>query len=297
MASIENRQQRLVSLYSPEQIAMLEPLSLSDCLTALPPRNSNSHKGSYGHAGIVGGDSGMAGAVLIASEAAARVGAGLITCVTRACHCMALNVRCPEVMSHSADDGDIAALLKKTNALAVGPGLGQSEWGRNLLLNVLTTSQPLVVDADALNLLSVDSQWAGLKRDNWILTPHMAEAARLLSCSVADIALDRVAAGIALQQRFGGVVILKGAGSLVIDGASEAIGVCLEGNPGMASGGMGDLLSGILVGLLAQGLAPAKAARLGVCIHSYAADIDAKHNGQRGLLATDLLPIIRRLIG
>ncbi|MBP8159148.1 MAG: bifunctional hydroxymethylpyrimidine kinase/phosphomethylpyrimidine kinase, partial [Aeromonas sp.] len=130
-------------------------------------------------------------------------------------------------------------------------------------------------------------------QDNWVLTPHPGEAARLLGCSIADIAADRFAAVRRLQQRFGGVVLLKGAGSLIDDG--KQIALCDEGNPGMASGGMGDLLSGIIAALLAQGWSAVEATRLGAVIHGEAADLAAA-DGERGMLASDLLPFIRRLV-
>ena len=187
-------------------------------------------------------------------------------------------------------------LLARPSVVVLGPGLGQGPWGEQLFQKVLATSLPLVVDADALNILSVGRVVKSVRRDNWILTPHPGEAARLLGCSTADIACDRFAAVAELQARFGGAVILKGAGTLVADQAFEVAGLCPYGNPGMASGGMGDVLSGVLGALLAQGLSPARAARLGTCLHARAADLAAQQQGERGLVATDLMPWLRRLV-
>ena len=175
--------------------------------------------------------------------------------------------------------------------IAIGPGLGQSAWARELFCAALETALPLVVDADALNLLAQEPA----RRDNWILTPHPGEAARLLGCSTADIQADRFRAARELQQRFDGICVLKGAGTL-IDAGQSPITVCATGNPGMASGGMGDVLTGVIAGLLAQGLPLADAARLGVYVHATAGDQAAAEEGERGLLASDLMPHIHHLL-
>ncbi|VAW78627.1 NAD(P)H-hydrate epimerase / ADP-dependent (S)-NAD(P)H-hydrate dehydratase, partial [hydrothermal vent metagenome] len=171
--------------------------------------------------------------------------------------------------------------------VVIGPGLGQSSWSRALFERVLDSGLPLVVDADALNLLARDP----VSRENWILTPHPGEAARLLGTDTATIQQDRFAALESLQKQYGGTVILKGAGTLI--GGDGMPAVCAAGNPGMASGGMGDALSGLLGALLAQGLEPAEAARAGVCLHARAADRAAATSGERGLLASDLIPLMR----
>ena len=185
-------------------------------------------------------------------------------------------------------------MLETADVLVVGPGLGQSPWSMQLLQLALASGKPIVLDADALNLLAT-----GMLADRGllagrVLTPHPGEAARLLGCTVAQVQADRFAAVSALQQRYGGVVILKGNGSLIADG--ESLLLSDYGNPGMASGGMGDVLSGVLGALLAQHLPPVGAAALGVCLHGAAADI-AAGEGQRGLAATDLIPHLRSLLG
>jgi NAD(P)H-hydrate epimerase len=264
-------------------------------LESLPEIAATAHKGSFGHALVVGGDLGMGGAALMASEAAARCGAGLVSAATRTANVPAFNARRPEVMAHGVESrAELEPLLARASAVAVGTGLGQSAWAEQLLQRVSESDLPLVLDADALNLLASQRAVADAARGNWILTPHPGEAARLLDTETTAVNADRFAAASAIQARFGGTVVLKGAGTLVADGHS--IDVCPYGNPGMASGGMGDVLSGVLVALLAQGLSSAKAARLGVCLHSVAADLVAQEEGMRGLLATDLTPVLQQLI-
>jgi ADP-dependent NAD(P)H-hydrate dehydratase / NAD(P)H-hydrate epimerase len=164
-----------------------------------------------------------------------------------------------------------------------------------MLQQATLSGLPLVLDADALNILAAGRVVREPKRDNWVLTPHPAEAARLLGVTTADIQRDRFAAVQALQQRYSGVIVLKGAGTLVC-GPDGMIGLCTGGNPGMASGGMGDVLAGIIGGLLAQGLDPVDAARLGVCLHAEAADLAAAEHGERGLLASDLIAQLQPLV-
>ena len=164
-----------------------------------------------------------------------------------------------------------------------------------LLKQALATSLPLVLDADGLNWLA---EWQGTalaQRGHWVLTPHPGEAARLLNTMSAEIALDRFAAARTLQATYGGAVVLKGAGSLIA-GADGDTWVCHAGNPGMATGGMGDVLSGVIGGLLAQGLNLSHAAAAGVTVHAAAGERATEQAGQRGLLATDLMPYIRRLV-
>ena len=276
-------------------VADARRLQLEECLQDLPPLPRSAHKGLLGSALLVGGDHGFGGACAMAAEAAARCGAGLVSVGTRAEHVAAIIARSPEVMVrgiHSAND--LSPLLETANAIAIGPGLGQSPWSEQLLRAAVAGEQPLVLDADALNLLAAARAISASPRENRILTPHPGEAARLLGVNSADVQADRFAAVRELQQRYGGVVILKGAGSLISAGAQ--VFVSSYGNPGMASGGMGDVLSGVIVALLAQGLEPLQAACLGVCLHGRAADL-AAGNAQRGLLATDLMPYLRQLLG
>jgi len=257
----------------------------------LPPRPRSAHKGRYGHVLVVGGDHGMGGAARMAAEAAARAGAGLVSVATRREHVPAILAARPELMVRGADSpGDIDALLERASVVAVGPGLGRDAWGREMLARVERFSGPVLMDADALNLLAEGTAEARAKR---VLTPHPGEAARLLGTTVPEIMADRFQSASRLQQRYGGCVVLKGAGTVVATG-EEGIWVCDRGNPGMATGGMGDVLSGVVAGLLAQALSPSQAAVAGVWLHGRAADLAAE-DGERGMLATDLLPHLRRL--
>lgn len=282
----------------------VHPLSYESLSLLLQPRAADSHKGDFGHVLVVGGDHGMGGAVAMAGEASARSGAGLTSVATRSEHVPALIARRPELMARGVESGEeLSGLLERATVLVLGPGLGQSDWSRTLLTSALTGAAarelPVVLDADALNLLAKDPALfpQGLY-GKCLLTPHPGEAARLLGLGSDAINADRPAAAQALQRKFGGAAVLKGSGTLVCYVRGERIHVeaCGHGNPGMATGGMGDVLSGVLGALLAQGYSLADSARLGVCVHSKAADLAADAGGQRGLLATDLFPHIRRLL-
>jgi hydroxyethylthiazole kinase-like uncharacterized protein yjeF len=256
----------------------------------LVKRPRNSHKGAFGHLLVIGGDHGMSGAVRLAAEAAARCGAGLVSVATRAAHVAAITAARPELMCHAVEQAsELAPLLRRATVVVIGPGLGQQGWGRAMLSRVLDCGLPLVVDADALNLLAVQPYF----HDKWVLTPHPGEAARLLGCTTDEVQQERFSSAASIVASYGGVVVLKGTGSVV-----EALGgepaVCAAGNPGMASGGMGDLLSGVIGALIAQGLGLEQAARAGVTLHAEAAD-RAAEEGERGLLASDLLPQLRIL--
>ncbi len=250
-----------------------------------------SHKGHYGKIIVAGGNKGMPGSIRLAGEACLRTGAALVKVVSRPENTLAIMSGRPELMlcGFEGEDWQLNETMDWASTVIVGPGLGQDEWAKTLLTRCLDNELPKVVDADGLNLLVEMPTW----KDNWILTPHPGEAAHLLGCSITEVVNDRYTAVRNLQQRFGGVVVLKGAGTLICDG--EQTLVANVGNPGMASGGMGDVLSGIIAGLLAQGLSLLDAAALGVCIHGDAADM-AVSEGERGLLASDLFPYVRRLV-
>jgi NAD(P)H-hydrate epimerase len=258
----------------------------------LKSRPRDWHKGLSGHVLVVGGDLGYSGAPRLAAEAALRVGAGLVSVATHPQNALMMNIAIPEIMCHGV--GDIQALklqIIKAKVIILGPGLGQSAWAKTLWSLISREEQPLVVDADGLNLLAK----MPLKKDNWVLTPHPGEAARLLSTTVPAVQQDRVAALKAIQQRYGGTVILKGAGTLVLGPHDKAPMLCDKGNPGMATAGMGDVLSGVLGGLIAQDIPMSEAAKLGVSLHAMAGDLAAKE-GERGMIASDLMPYLRRLV-
>ena len=255
---------------------------------ALPQRPRGGHKGDHGHVLIIGGGEGMPGAVRLAGEAALRCGAGLVSIATHPSHASLLVASRPELMSHAvADAGDLEPLLERADVVAFGPGLGTSGWARDLYARVASLSRPAVWDADALNLLAEEPQQA----ENRVITPHPGEAGRLLGRSAAEIQDDRAGALAALQARYGGTVVLKGAGSLV--SAQPVPYLCSGGNPGMGSAGMGDVLTGVIAALMGQGVAAAAA--IGVEAHARAGD-RAAAGGERGLLATDVLDQLRAVV-
>ncbi len=257
----------------------------------LARRSRSAHKGDFGHVLVLGGDLGFSGAVLMAGEGAARAGAGRVSLATRPEHAPLLNLARPELMVHGVRTAqDLQPLLERATVIALGPGLGRASWGRELGQAALDAGKPLVVDADGLALLVENP----MRRDDWVLTPHPGEAGRLLGLAADAVQADRFAAAGALHDRYGGTAVLKGAGTLVQGSNRRPPAVCSEGNPGMASGGMGDVLTGVVAGLLAQGLSAEDAAEAGVCLHAAAGD-RAALGGERGLLATDLLPHLRRL--
>lgn len=260
---------------------------------ALRPRRRDVHKGSFGRVFCLGGDHGSGGAILLCAEAALRTGAGLVEVATRETHIAALLARRPEAMVRAVERGDdLVTPLQHADVVAIGPGLGQELWGRVLLKATLAAGKSMVIDADALNLFAAHEQQTTLV--DAILTPHPGEAARLLGITTQAVQSDRFAAAQALVERFNAVVVLKGAGTIIAAPAQtpRVIGV---GNPGMAVGGMGDLLTGIIAALRAQGMSAFDAACYGTLLHATAGDAAAKEGGERGLLPSDLLPHLRRL--
>lgn len=265
--------------------------------TPLPRRRRNSHKGVFGHVLVVGGDAGMPGAARLAAEAALRSGAGLVSVATHPVHAPFLNLGRPELMVHPLEEGgDLAELLTRATVVAVGPGLGRGAWGQAAIRALAGWRGPLVVDADALGHLEAltavgDPEWR-------VFTPHPGEAARLLETTAGEVQRDRFRALEALTALAPGHWLLKGCGTLVASPGAP-VRVCADGNPGMASGGMGDVLTGLTAGLLAQaassGWAPAQAVDLAVAVHARAGDLAARE-GERGLAAADLFPWIRRLM-
>lgn len=254
----------------------------------LPRRPRDAHKGRFGHVLVIGGDAGMGGAARLAGEAALRAGAGLVSVATRPEHVAALVSARPELMAHGVSSAaDLAPLLARATVLAVGPGLGRSAWGRELLAAALASGLPGVLDADGLNLVAAAPQ----RLERWVLTPHPGEAGRLLGTDALGIEADRPAAVHALRARYGSVVVLKGAGTLVA-GAGPSLWLCDRGNPGMASAGMGDVLTGLVAGFMAQLGDAERSACAGVLVHALAAD-DAAAGGERGLVAGDVLAGLR----
>ena len=247
----------------------------------LPARQNKAHKGHFGHLLVVGGNTGFGGAGLLASEAALRSGAGLVSVVSREEHRSGFLARCPEVMFRGVNEtDDITDLLGRVQAVVLGPGLGQDAWAQNLFRQVIAAGKPLVLDADGLNLLAQ----APAALVDCIITPHPLEAARLLRRDQVDP--DRLTVACQLQSEYGAVVVLKGAATLVASDRGIAINVL--GGPAMATAGMGDVLSGLLGALLAQGQPLSRAAELGVAHHGRAAQMATAQQGEVGLLARDV---------
>ncbi|MEE4174897.1 MAG: NAD(P)H-hydrate dehydratase [Xanthomonadales bacterium] len=250
---------------------------------ALGRRPRNSHKGQFGHVLVVGGDVGMSGAARLAGEGALRSGAGLVSVATHPDHAALLNLPRPELMVHGVSNAvELEHAAERATVLALGPGLGTGPWGEALWRRCLDDPRPLVVDADGLNLLAENPR----QRDDWILTPHPAEASRLLGVSTSEVQADRFGAGEEIARRFRATVVLKGCGTVVVtpNGGAD---VCALGNPGMSTGGAGDVLTGVLAAMRGQGLAAAEAARVGTIAHALAGDAAAMR-GERGLLALDI---------
>lgn len=271
---------------------LYQNLAWSELKTQFHMREKSAYKGDFGHVLMVGGDHGMGGAVRLAGEAALRVGAGLVSVATRAEHRSLICASRPEIMCHAVKNAaELTVLMQKATVIVMGPGLGQSEWSRELFDFVLQTEKPLVVDADALNLLSEVPQ----KNPHWILTPHSGEAARLLHCNVTEVQSNRLASVKKLADQYDGVAVLKGAGTLIQFGDALPFR-CDAGNPGMASGGMGDVLTGVISGLVAQHFSLFDAAKTGVLLHALAGDDAAKECGERGIVASDLFFYLRKWV-
>lgn len=264
----------------------VQALSLPLIQSYFKPRPLDAHKGMFGHILVVGGDFGMPGAVRLAAEGALRVGAGLVTVVTRPAHLCAVVAGRPELLCYGMESSfeTLTDLLAKATVVILGSGLGQSAWSQHLFQQVIQCQLPMVIDADGLNWLAKQTQ----RSSSWVLTPHPGEAGRLLGESTRSIQDHRTAAAIALQRCYGGVVVLKGHGTLLYQGNAPMLR-CDAGNPAMASAGMGDLLAGMIGGLIGQGLTSWEAAQAGVMLHAMAADNAVAKQGIRGLLASDLL--------
>ena len=283
---------RFHSLNIPESVyAQVEPCATrideANLRPLFPRRRRNSHKGDNGRVLIVGGGPGMAGAARLAGEAALHCGAGLVVVATHPDHVSTLNASRPELIVFGVSDSrELRQLIERADVIAAGPGFGQSDWAKNLMPAVLENKLPKVLDADALKLLAQEPT----KDGNWILTPHPGEAATLLATATAAVQADRFDHADAIAKRYGGVCILKGAGTIVATEATRY--VCTCGNPALATAGSGDLLTGAVAAFVGQGMSNIDAAAAAVWVHGHAADAIA-HSGERGWLASEFLPYMR----
>ncbi|MDZ7841456.1 MAG: NAD(P)H-hydrate dehydratase [Gammaproteobacteria bacterium] len=266
--------------------SIIDPHSLAARVRARP---ATAHKGDAGRVLIVGGNRGMPGAPCMAARAAHRSGAGLVYLATRSRPDDLVGSTLESMAAEVASGAALAPLSSRADVIAVGPGLGRDDWAAALWQTVLEAGVPMVVDADALSLLADNPH----RRNDWILTPHPGEAARLLGTTAGDVQRDRVAAIRELRRRYGGVIVLKGPGTLVL---GRSLHLCDRGNPGMASGGMGDVLTGVIAALRGQGLPAEEAACYGVWCHGLAGDRAARR-GVAGLTAGDLTAALQGIVG
>jgi hydroxyethylthiazole kinase-like uncharacterized protein yjeF len=264
----------------------------------LPARDFSTNKGSFGSLAVVGGDTGMCGAPILAARAALYTGAGKVHVALLGAGAPPYDPPHPELMLHPVDD----LPLDKMDALAIGCGMGNRERATKVLNDVLALDVPKLLDADALNLLAADASLAakvtarGAQGDPCVLTPHPLEAARLLGCDAPTVQRDRLAAARALTARFASVIVLKGTGT-VVAAPDGRFAINPTGNAALATGGTGDVLGGIIGALLAQRLPPYEAALAGVYLHGLAADtLTAQGEGPAGLTAGELAPMVRKLL-
>lgn len=274
----------------------LERLSETEIARALPSRRRDANKGDFGRVLIIGGGTGMPGAVRLAGESCLRVGAGLVTVATAAANLPAIVAGRPELIVHAVDEPSaLTPLIDNATVVGIGPGLGKSAWAQALLRAALSCGKPLVIDADALNLIAEHALTAPAGS---VLTPHPGEAARLLGRSTVEVQSDRMASLRALAQRHpGAVIVLKGAGTLIgqSDAAEVPPAICERGNPAMAAAGMGDVLTGAIAGILGQCRDPRLAARAGVMAHALAGD-DLARERERGVLALEVAEGLSRWV-
>lgn len=279
------------SINPPEALPMLQK-TYEDITDTLPVRMRSAHKGDAGKVLVIGGAQGFCGAVCISALGALRAGAGLVKAATCADSIAAINARCPEIMTVDfTREDEMTKALDFADVIAIGPGLGQDDHAAELLSLVKDTDKPVIYDADALNLIA---RGEGEAARRCVLTPHPAECARLLETDIEEILNDRFRACQNLQKRYGGACLLKGAGSIICDG--RFLTVVNEGSPAMASGGMGDLLTGMVAALIAQGMAPRDALLGAACIHGRAGYMAGQDSGVIGTIATDLLVYVHSLV-
>jgi NAD(P)H-hydrate epimerase len=274
-------------------------------LKPLQARPVHGNKGTFGKLLCIGGNRGMAGAIRLSAESALRCGVGLVKVYCHASSSLSISAGRPEIMlTHK----ELEAALNWCNCIVIGPGLGQDDWAHQQFSSLLTHlkhhPKPLVIDADGLNLLAAmtddaDTQNTLDQLPALVLTPHPGEASRLLNCNITKIENDRYLAGKNIAQKYKSTCVLKGAGTIIQTNGAHQLPqywVCKGGNPGMATAGMGDLLTGVIGAFLAQGFDAKKAAIYGVCAHAEAGDRVAIQYGQRGMITSDLLQPLRAIV-
>lgn len=272
-------------------------ISLELLRHSFPDRGRTDHKGKSGRVLVAGGSPGYAGAAAMTAMAAVRAGAGLTSVLTGSSSIAAIAASGPEIMVHDADIKAVAdSLVSGADVIILGPGLGQSAWAQQVFARIVDGKPALIVDADGLTLLANNP----MKRDDWVLTPHPGEAAKLLAISAGEVQQDRLEAATAIASQYGGVCVLKGAGTVVssadaVSNESVQLAICNAGSGAMATGGMGDVLAGIIGSLVAQGLNLQMAAELGVAWHAHASDCLVLQGLAAGQLPSDLTTILPQL--
>lgn len=270
-------------------------------LSGLPRRDPNANKGTYGRVLAIAGSRNMAGAACFCAEAAYRTGCGLVTVYTPECNRQILQQRVPEAVLKTYDENEsefaeLEELLKKHQVIVVGPGLGMSETSKKLLKLVLDqASVPMIIDADALNIIAEEQPLLRTGNAERILTPHLLELSRLTGINIQELKEKRREICEDFTRQNGVICISKDARTAVFDG-SDHIYLNTSGNEGMATGGSGDVLSGIIAGLIAQGMPAAEAARMGVFVHGLAGDMAARERGARSMIASDIITSLTRIL-
>jgi hydroxyethylthiazole kinase-like uncharacterized protein yjeF len=273
----------------------IHTLNPKKVMANFPKRPRDSHKGMFGTVVVIGGESGMAGAPLLAARAALKMGAGCVHVALLAENAPAVDPVQPELMLHSAAKG---LRQFKPDALAIGCGMGTSKTAYKLLYEALQFKKPLVLDADALNLLASHSDFQEdlrTRKHPSVLTPHPGEAAHLLACDTKEIQADRIVAVRQLAQKFNCSVVLKGVDSLCVTRDGKLF-VNKTGNPGMSSAGMGDVLTGMIAAFIAQGMSADDALLLAVHLHGAAGDALAEKGITIGMTATEVTEWARWLL-
>jgi len=273
----------------------------------LAKRKPNSHKGDYGHVFILAGSLGLTGAAYLTSTASLLSGSGLVTLGIPKSLNLAMEVKLTEVMTKPLDEtkelslslkafGQIKKFLSRVDVLAIGPGLSQHPQTQALVRKVLqSTKKPIVLDADGINALAGNLSILKKIKGQLVITPHPGELSRLLGLEVAEIQKNRIKLAKAFAKKYNVVTVLKGHRTIVAS-ANGTTYINKTGNPGMASGGCGDVLTGIIASLLGQGMSAPEAAKFGVYIHGLMADVVAKEKGESSLIATDLLKVLPQVL-
>ncbi len=266
-------------------------------LDKLPKRVNNSNKGTYGRVAVIAGSKNMSGAAFLCSKAAYSTGAGLVKIYTHESNRTILQSQLPEAVMMTYDDyeGALACIedaLQWATVIVVGPGLGVDTVSERMLYELLMNAEvPMVVDADALNILSNNIELLRTSSVQIIMTPHMKEMSRLIQRPVEEIAKNRFVIAREFAKKMQVTLVLKDAKSIATNGGQQTY-MNLAGNNGMSTGGSGDVLAGIIAGMLAGGLTLADAARMGTYVHCRAGDLAAEHKGNYAMLASDIISYI-----